>query len=230
MSTWTFRRSILCLCLGLTVAACQRDGARGGLFAPNPDRAFDNPRRNAALPEAALAGGAITLSPPRGFCVDARSLGPGFAVVARCDSLGSRRAPPEAPLGMILVSVAAPSEPPSDLNAALTALMPRDVDVLDTRVTEALALKQLRGTTPAGADPRHWRGLARIGPHLLGLTAYAPTGGELAGDAGGRVLDMLVRDTRTATAMPAADTADESAARELGAMLGRVFRQNPIRD
>lgn len=220
MSTWTFRRSLLFLCLGLLTAACQKGG---GLFGSNPDRAVDNPRRDVALLQAELADGGLTLAPPRGYCVDKRSLQPRFAIVARCDSLGSRRARPDAPLGMILVSVSTPSELPADLDTTLSGLTPPGAEVLGRRSTEPLALIHLAGPTPDGADPRHWRGLARVGPHLLGLTAYGPTGGELAGDAGGRVLDLLARQTREAseTAVDAAQDAPDQ--RGFGAVLGGLF-------
>ena len=73
------------------------------------DTATPNARRNLALANAELADGALTLVPPAGFCVDKSTLRPSFAVVARCDSLGARQTVNDAPLGMIVVSVARPT-------------------------------------------------------------------------------------------------------------------------
>lgn len=197
MSTWISSRSVFCLFVALTCAACE--GGGGGLFAPSSDPASGEPRRDSALPGAKLAEGALTLVPPNGFCIDRRSLQQSFAVIARCDSLGAERAP-DAPLGLIAVSVTKPADPQVDLAAALTALVPQGAELLASRMTEDLALAHLRGPVPEDADPTHWRGLARVGSHLLALTAYAPRGGALSGETGARVLERLVRRTGDASA------------------------------
>jgi len=197
MSTWISERFRIVLCLCLVTAACE---GSGGFVSSNSGQGFANPRRDMSLQSADLAGGALTLTPPAGFCVDKRSLEPGFAIVARCDSLGARGPVRDAPLGMILVSVTGPTRSDVALGRALAALQPQGAETLETRVRDPVALAHLQGPTPEGIDRRHWRGLAQIGPHLLGLTAFAPTGGELSGPAGGRLLEQLVARTRDATA------------------------------
>ncbi len=210
MSTWTSRRSLFCLCLGFATAACEDDG--GGVLGASSGNSFVNQRRDMALAAAELADGALTLVPPSGFCVDKGSLRRSFSVVARCDSLGARRSVADAPLGMIVVSVAEPPDRDLDLADALANLIPAGAQVLDRRNSDMLALLLLHGPVPDGADQRYWRGLARIGPHLLGFTAYAPTGGELAGASGGRVLEALVRQTREASQSRSAALIAEGAA------------------
>ncbi len=163
------------------------------------DTATPNARRNLALANAELADGALTLVPPAGFCVDKSTLRPSFAVVARCDSLGARQTVNDAPLGMIVVSVARPPSSQIDLGAVLDAIVTQEAEVLESREDETVALVHLRGPAPEGADSRYWRGLARIGPFLLGLTAYAPRGGRLSGAAGERLLSQMIRRTAEAT-------------------------------
>ncbi len=224
MSTWTCKRVAFCLCLGLVMAACQQ--ASGGFMSSTSGQRFDNPRRNMALPSAELVDGALTLAPPPGFCVDKRSLEPSFAIVARCDSLGARRAlPSDVPLGMILVSASLPAERGVDLARALARLQPPGAEILVKRVAGSLALMQLRGATPEGIDRRHWRALARIGPYLVGLTAFAPPGGELSGQEGGRVLSQLVESSESATATRAiaAVTPSEPSGPQPGGFLSGLF-------
>lgn len=40
-----------------------------------------------------MANGALTLVAPEGFCIDKRSLKSSFALLARCDTLGTPMAP-----------------------------------------------------------------------------------------------------------------------------------------
>jgi len=205
-----------------TLSACAGgEGTR--LFAPPNDAAAaeqaEENRPNVALKSADMARGAIALTPPDGFCIDKTALKQTFAVLARCDSLGGVGGALDAPLGMIVVSIAqAPDQSAPQVTAA--QLVPSGSAVLDTKVAGDFTVLHLSGDTPQGTDTQHWRGLIQIGAHLMSLSAFGPEDGRMAGGDGGVILASLAQ--RTQDASIAADVAKASKGQNRTGM-GRVL-------
>lgn len=204
MSIWTFRRTVLGVLLAFGLAACGQDGEGFALFDRTSVEEDDDlavTRQDTALPAAELARGRLALLPPDGFCVDEESLRRDFAVMARCDSLGGEAGAQAAPLGMIVVSVSRTRQAFA-LDEALSALIGPEVDVLERRDSGPVTLAQIRGATPAGTDPVHWRGMGRIGDHVISMVAFAPKGGSFNQDAGAAALTQLAQRTQDASVVP----------------------------
>jgi hypothetical protein len=188
MSIWTSKGSIITAAgFAVGLSGCNAGDGVFGMASQNND----NSRRNVSLSEVSLMEGRLTLRPPDGYCFDRRSLRPDFAVVARCDSLGGARSG-DQPVGMITVA-AAPAPPDPDLPAALSAIVPQGSEILAREISDDLALVQLRGEVPRGADERHWRGLVSIPPYLVALSAYAPRSGEFLDTAAPDALKTLAQ-------------------------------------
>ncbi|THH36587.1 hypothetical protein E4Z66_06450 [Aliishimia ponticola] len=201
MSTWTCKRSIVTLVVTVGLSACSADSSDGGfsLFEPiEQQETPDGARKNHALRSAKMARGEIAIVPPNGFCLDKRVHSRDFTVLARCDSLGGRGGAQDAALGMISVAVA----PAADDDVAahvLTALVQGQGEIVEMRQDGDVALAHLRGDVPDGADPAHWRGVIRIGSHMMSMAAYAPPGGVIAGAQGQQVLSSLAMRSHDAS-------------------------------
>ena len=95
MITWTSKSPLAALAM-LTLSACEGGqgfsfGSRGG--------AADKP-----LLQTALAGGAVQVVPPQGYCIDPKSLKRRFALMARCDALGLPDVVSAAPRGILTLA------------------------------------------------------------------------------------------------------------------------------
>lgn len=180
MTTWSFRAATTALAL-LGLTGCEEGFGTGA---------------NAALPEAKMAFGAVTLVPPRGFCIDRNSLDQQFALIARCDALGAPTAAVDAPIGVITVSLAAiPAEAslpaPEDTAAALKLS-----DISSLQETENAVLFRAQGTAPVeGLSARHWRATARVGGQIMGLALYGPANGRAVSGEGRAILTELIDGT-----------------------------------
>lgn len=227
MNTWTSRRSIFALASVVLLAGCE-EGVNGFslLQGERPATAEDKAPPNLALRNAQMMFGAITLVPPPGFCIDKRSLRQGFAVMARCDTLGGRGGAQDAPLGVITASVVDLSGS-ADLPALLAGSVGAGVTILDSRSDPDLALLYVDADAPAGAARRQWRGLAQIGNALIKLRAFGPEDSPVTKARGGRMLATLVQ--RTQDASIAADVArkspqqNNSPKKGLGSLLSDLF-------
>ena len=227
MSIWTSSKVVVGLILGLSLAACDTGGEGFSLFGQaDPKDSGTEQRRNVALSSAEMMRGQVSLSPPSGFCIDKRSLKQNFAILARCDSLGGKGGSQEAPLGMILVSIA-PVVGTADLNSVERHVIGADADVLQRSTGDNVSVVQVRGQTPSGTAPVHWRGFAQLGPHVLSLTAYAPEGGAMAGAEGGAILRALIdRTTDNTVDRNVSATTDSDSAKPragLGGLLSGLF-------
>jgi len=154
--------------------------------------------------QIAFAGGDVQLVPPRGYCIDPRSVrrGPenGFALIARCDRFGisgffGTRKPA---LISVTVSNRHRKTPPTmnDLeNAVGTA------DVLARNPGPDLPLIQVRPPENgfAGADSIQWRGTFQVNGHMVALGLYAPARGSNSASSGAGLLQELTRRTRAAS-------------------------------
>ena len=143
-----------------------------------------------ALASATLARGAVILVPAEGFCVDKRSVRAEFALMARCDTLGSKTTF-GAPLAIITAATVSQAAANGGANAGFG---PEGETVLVRRQTETMTLLKVRGTPP-GPEMRgeFWRAIGPVGDQLVGLAIY-----EAADDAelGERAADLLARTLR----------------------------------
>jgi hypothetical protein len=205
----TLRAWLLLVCLPL--AACLDAAGEAG-----PDD---------ALRAVAFYDGDVTVTGPRGYCVDRSSIksNPGgrFALLASCESLTEQAGIAVAP-AVMTVSVlprAGGAEQPSAA-AMAEALGPEAVRSAEDH--DGLALVHVAGggdTVLPGGDPAHWRASLVINGHLVGLAAYGPAGGVVAGPEGRRLLRGLAEAMRGASLVP--ETVSRTASEAPGGSIGR---------
>lgn len=188
------------LAAGVLLAGCA-PGEQFGFLAGGPSK------QSNALNGVTMAQGAVSLTPPIGYCIDARSLRAEFALMARCDTLGARRVSKDAPLALITATLV-PLEPgaaapkSNHLAAAL-----KSGNILQSRDKNGLALVQTRGATGLyGTDQRHWRGAFAVNGTLVGLALYAPEGGSASGKSGASILSDLAKRTSARSAAVTGNT------------------------
>ena len=186
MSTWTSRIAAAGL-LAAALSGC--DAATGLPFAADLGALSEAPGR-ARMVTVSLAGGAVILSAPEGYCIDRRTLHrtpkAGFAVMARCDTLGVRGFFGAHDLAIITVTTApqAPGAAAPDTEAV--ARSADGAEVLDRQSRE-------------GVSPVHWRGAFALNGHLVGVGLYAPEGSAVLREDGARLLRDLTSRTRAAS-------------------------------
>lgn len=181
-----------------------------------------------------LAGGAITVSGPDGYCIDPTtlrrtSLG-GFAAIASCNIMSGGQDGPivEPALMTVTVSPAAGAAPsPADLADALGTTLLQD------RELSALAVGQMASGGQSafdGSDPRHWRGAFVIGRHLIGVTLYAPQDSPMLGAQGAAFLNTVSSAIRANTVPDARTSAEQSQSSTelLEARLGRLIASRDL--
>lgn len=156
-----------------------------------------------------MAGGAIVVKPPRGYCIDARSFSDrassGFALIGSCASLTGEATPILVEPAIITVSTspAVEGEVTTDSRAFQSALGRGQILRAINR-EDGLSLLHVNGgaRVPPSADPRHWRGLLAVNGQVLGLALYAGTDSPMTGDAGMRMMialaDAIRRDSEAA--------------------------------
>ena len=196
MITWTSKRPLAALAM-LTLSACE--GGQGFSFGGGTG-APDKPLR-----QTALAGGAVQVVPPQGYCIDPKSLKRRFALMARCDALGLPEVVTAAPRGILTLAL---------IEAEAEAPLPTP-----QQVAEATGLSQLQeagsikgatifvaqGPVPAeGMSPRHWRGMARIGGHVASVTLYGAPQSRAISEEGRALVADLIRQSRSKSAKVAA--------------------------
>lgn len=205
MSTWTCRVAALGLA-ALGLAGC--DEATGLPFAG--DAGGSAGQSAPRMAQVALGGGEIVLAAPDGYCFDRSSVRRtpkgGFAVMARCDTLGVRGFYGVHPLAIVTVTTS-----PQDAGTPLPT--PEDVArsagsarMLDSARGKGLSLAQLSEGAQRleGVSPRHWRGVFAVGRHLVAVSLYAPEGSAALGRDGARILSNLSARTQSASAQVAA--------------------------
>ena len=196
MITWTSKRPLAALAM-LTLSACE--GGQGFSFGGGTG-APDKPLR-----QTALAGGAVQVVPPQGYCIDPKSLKRRFALMARCDALGLPDVVTAAPRGILTLAL---------IEAEAEAPLPTP-----QQVAEATGLSQLQeagsikgatifvaqGSVPAeGMSPRHWRGMARIGGHVASVTLYGAPQSRAISEEGRALVADLIQQSRSKSAKAAA--------------------------
>lgn len=196
MFTWISRLSVILAALFL--AGCNE--ATGLPFATEPGAASDGDGGRARTAMVKLAGGEILLAAPDGYCIDRRSVRfgrkAGFAIMARCDTLGVRGFFGAYDLAIITIA----TQPfhdgatlPTPAQVAGSAGVSR---VLANSSRNGLSLVRLGGG-PApveGVSDVYWRGAFVVNGHLVGVSLYAPENSPVLRDEGAELLrDMAYR-------------------------------------
>lgn len=158
-----------------------------------------------AMAAVAFHEGAVVVTGPRGYCVDAASVRRGasgsFALLASCASLGQTGGVYADPAVMtVSVLPRAASAQAPDAQAMARALAPAKVRVAPEK--DGLAVVQvMQGGDAAlpGGDPVHWRAGLVINGHLVGLAVYGPEGQGVSGSEGQALLQALARAIRAAS-------------------------------
>ncbi|MEL6564169.1 MAG: hypothetical protein AAFQ59_06970 [Pseudomonadota bacterium] len=196
MNIWTSKVGAAAL-VCLTLAACEDGFGLPGAGLPDD-----------GLRSATLSRGAVMLVAPPGFCIDRRSLRARFALMARCDTLGSTGAD-DAPLALITVTTV-----PSTTDTALTgdALGTQSETVLDREDRSGLTLIRVRGTPPSPAlRETYWRAASRVGTEIVGLAIYEAEDGAPLGPQAPRLLQEAMQRTQDQTVAMTVARADNSA-------------------
>ncbi|PRY81862.1 hypothetical protein CLV76_101402 [Marivita geojedonensis] len=185
----------------------------------------------ALLASTRLGRGEIVVFGPDGYCIDPATLrtsgSRGFAAIASCHILSGGTTGPivEPVLVTVTVGPATTDAPtPQDLAAALAT------ELLEFRELSALDVGRFASGGESafnGSAPVHWRGSFSLGPHLIGLTLYAPEGSPLLGTQGAAFLNTVssrIRAKSEPTSTPSAEQSQASAdplAKRLTRLFGR---------
>lgn len=192
MITWSYKTAAIALVLTI-LAACE--GGQGLDLAKGLGSITAKPNAK-ALTQASMASGAVTLVPPRGYCIDGQSLKPRFALLARCDRLGAENSN-GAPIGVITVSVA-----PARGNIALPTPAETAAASALTKVSAPTShddsvVFRARGEAFAPQMSQdHWRATAVVKNQILGLALYAPPKSIALSDEGRALLAELIKRTQ----------------------------------
>lgn len=187
--------SLLALCACLKPAAAP-ETERKGLLSTAVETA-SGLRRVIPPERVALAGGAVVVAAPQGYCIDPRlterRAGQGFVALASCRIL-TGGAQGRAVEPVLMTVTIGPRGDGDDLPAAEDLAAVFQAPLLEVRSSETFTLAHLaRGgaLTLPGGDRRHWRGAFLHEGRVIGLALYAPRGNAMAGEAGGQMLDRL---------------------------------------
>ncbi len=182
------RRAFLPLLI-LPLAACLEGVPGDGAGAP-------------ALSTVRFFDGDVTVSGPRGYCIDPQSLrrapDGSFALLASCESLtGTVGVLVDPAVMTVSVLPRQPGVVQPDSAAMTRALAPDEV--LQAYDGDGISLVRVRtaglAALPEG-DLSYWRAGMVINDHLIGLAIYAPMGGVVAGPAGRALLTDLAETLR----------------------------------
>jgi len=193
----------------LALGGCLSVGNDGGLVidAPKGDAPFamlstvSRPLGD-ALPQAPIAGGAIVVKGPAGYCVEGKALrnraSGGFAMLASCQVITGGQDGYAVDLAVMTVSAVRGEERPSP--QALSALFA--APALRSRVDDDVSLVRLASggeTQVPGSDPRHWRGAMTLNGYVLALAAYGPVDSHASGEGGRLLLLEMAKAIRAAS-------------------------------
>lgn len=187
MITWTSKSALAALAL-LTLSACE--GGQGFSFpgAPGGDK---------PLLQATLGGGAVTVTPPPGYCIDPQSLKPRFVLMARCDTLGGPEPDTPAPLSVFTLAIV-PTEPDAPLPTPQAIAEALDLtQISEVGGSDEITIFVAEGSVPAvGMSGRHWRGMAQITGYLVSAALYGAPQSRALSDEGRALLVTLIRQIR----------------------------------
>jgi hypothetical protein len=199
-----FSRLAVGLVLVTLLAGCLDTGATGGQpFAGLIGTTDSGPGYKRAVKQARLAGGAVVVPAPKGFCIDPASLrrasNDSFALLASCAALG---AGPEFDASIFTVTVSPRQAGMTAPSLGQLVSNTRHLGVLAQKQKEGVAVVQLAkggNSKIAKADPKHWRAVFMLNERLVALSAYGETDSPLARSTGGRALERLAAAIRKAS-------------------------------
>jgi len=190
MSIWTFNRRLLLLA-GLALAGCEQTG-EFGFLASGAQPASSN-----ALRAVSMLDGNVVLAAPAGYCIDKGSLRSAFALIARCDTLGSGRKAAGKPLVLITAALVPQGVDATAPKSQDLATVFEAENVLQAVDRKGVALVQTNSATGLdGMSKQHWRGAFEVNGVLVGLALYAPEGSDAVGKSGATILTALADRTR----------------------------------
>lgn len=193
MSGARFKIVLAALTLGLLAGCTEGLGPTGG---------------PAELSTATLAEGPlgkVQATAPPGYCIDRKSIRNtprgGFALMARCDTLGVNGLFSNRRLALITVTTApmAADDTPPTLADLRQSVAP--AKVIETRRDGPLSLVRLAddpGTASALAG-EHWRGAFALNGQLVALAIYVPSTAPPLGQEAADLLATLASRTRAAS-------------------------------
>jgi hypothetical protein len=192
MNTWTCKS--IATGFALTVLAASDGGQASDLIGGLGSL---NAKPNAeALAQAPMAFGAVTLVPPKGYCIDGESLKPRFALMARCDRLGAENGS-GAPVGVITISVTPTRGADSVPTPAQTADALALTNISASTSNDSSVVFRAEGPSfSPGMSKSHWRGSAVVKNQMLGLALYGPPNGNAVSAEGRTLLSELIKRTQ----------------------------------
>ena len=201
MFTWISRfASVLSV---LFLAGC--DEATSLPFAAESGAISDGNGGRARTAMVKLAGGEILLAAPDGYCIDRRSVRfgrkAGFAIVARCDTLGVRGFFGAYDLAIITIATQPVVDSAALPTPAEVARSAGTFKVLAQSSQNDVSLVRLGGgpSRMEGVSDVHWRGAFLVNGHLLGVSLYAPENSPILRAEGAALLREMVVRTRRAS-------------------------------
>ena len=207
------RAGLLLVCLPL--AACLDVAGESG-----PDD---------ALRALAFYDGEVIVTGPRGYCIDRSSIkrGPAgrFALLASCESLTDQPGISVEPAVLTVAVLPHATSAVQPSSEAMAEALGR-ASVRDTEDGDGIAIVHIAqggDTVLPGGDPSYWRASMVINGHLVGLAAYGPRDGAIAGTGGRDVLRDLAETLRAASPAPDSVSRDLTEADKEGGTSG-LFR------
>lgn len=144
----------------------------------------------------------MLIAPP-GFCIDRHSLGQSFALMARCDTLGSRGVP-DAPLAVITAATIAVQD-----RGGVDTGMER---VLTRQNGDNVTLLQVQGGPPSEQmRDVYWRGVGQVGNQTVGLAIYEAENGAELGELAPQLLIQTMKRTQNQSTAVGVAQLDNSA-------------------
>lgn len=164
----------------------------------------DPPARQDAMRTISFYDGAVTVDSPRGYCIDRASVRQDadgrFALLASCESLTGKPGLGVAPAVMTVAVLPRTGETTPPDAAAMTQAVGPDT-VRRAEEDDGITLVQVanggEAVLPQG-DPAHWRASMMLNGHVVGLAAYGPKDGEIAGPQGRELLRAFGATLRAA--------------------------------
>jgi hypothetical protein len=191
MTTWSSKPLIALSIIGLLSACDTADTGKG--LAQRKDAA-------APLTQALMMRGKITLVPPSGYCIDAKSLSQSFALMARCDTLGAATGGRGQPTGVLTVSFAR-STKNATLPTAQEIATAAGLGVPEnTREGEASVVFKTTGHAPASdLSPKHWRSISEIGEYTMSAALFGQKDQRAVSPEGASILEDMIKRTTDKT-------------------------------
>lgn len=226
-------RAILAASLVLFLAACgERTRLPFAEFGP-PDVPAETTPSKPRQTSIDLAGGALTVVSPAGYCVSKKGLNRrakgSFVLLARCVALGQAETGDGS--ANVIFTVTTMPQPPgyvpslTDLTDAIPGRR-----VIETQDIEGLPLALVVGglTAPGGASNTHWRGAFALNGQLVMMAMYAPDDSYALTENGADLLVALAKATRDASAdnavKPVSNSAVDDAPRPMVRRFTGLFR------